>query len=254
MIKSKKDLNQKRERYGLASASNRIFARLIDFLIVIVFSFCFACLIFLTDLGFKGDFITFEVTEPYRYFLFGIIISIFWFTYFVILPYLWNGQTLGLKAFKLAIYNVIFSHFFTNIFKRELLVWVINSLINLFFTITLFIIGTIKGSNEAFEIIKQMYKYANNSPYFPIVIVFTTLYLFCTMLLILVFFSVVFNNKKQCLIDRISNTVTVKKIDVSGSDKQNDYLNKKSKLPKRNFNLPGVILDNPHDEILGDEE
>lgn len=118
----------------------------------------------------------------------------------------------------------------------------------------MFIISTVKGSNEAFEIIKQMYKYDNSSPYFPIVMIFTTLYLFCTMLLILVFFSVVFNNKKQCLIDRISSTVTVKKIDVIGSDKQNDYLNKKRKLPKRNFNLPGVILDNPNDEILGDKE
>ena len=215
MWASGNDLNSKRERYNLAPASNRIFARLIDFLFMLSFSIGFACLVFFTDSGFKGNISSFNVTEPYRYFIFVITISICFFNYFVILPYFWNGQTLGLKVFKLAIINVVFSHFITNIWKRELLVWIINSFINLLFG--------------------------------------TTLCMLSAMLLIFVLFSVIINSKKQCLIDKISNTVTVKKIDVSGSDKQNDNFNKKRELPKRYFNLPGVILDNPNEEMNGEE-
>ena len=88
MVKSENNVNQKYERYNLASASNRIFARLVDFLIILSLSVCFACLIFFTDPGFKGNLSTFEVTEPYRYFLFVIIIFICFFLYFVVLPYL----------------------------------------------------------------------------------------------------------------------------------------------------------------------
>lgn len=253
MLASGNDLDSKRERYNLAPASNRIFARLIDFLFMLSFSIGFACLVFFTDSGFKGNISSFNVTEPYRYFIFVITISICFFNYFVILPYFWNGQTLGLKVFKLAIINVVFSHFITNIWKRELLVWIINSFINLLFGTTLFIIGSIKGYEISNQIIKNMYQYDTSFQYFPISLIFTTLYMLSAMLLIFVLFSVIINSKKQCLIDKISNTVTVKKIDVSGSDKQNDNFNKKRELPKRYFNLPGVILDNPNEEINGEE-
>ena len=253
METNRSSLNSKRERYNLASASNRIFARLIDFLIMTIFSISFACFIFLTDPGFSGNILSFSVTEPYRYFIFVITISIGFLSYFVILPYFWNGQTLGLKSFKLAIYNIVFSHFINNIWKRELLVWVINSFINLMFGTTLFIVGSIKGCEISNQIIKNMYQHDTSFHFFSISIIFTTLYMVSAMLLILVLFSIILNSKKQCLIDRISNTVTVKKIDVSGSDKQNDNLNKKRELPKRYFNLPGVILDNPHEEINGEK-
>lgn len=243
-----------RERYNLAPASNRILARLIDFVIMISVSIGFACLIFFTDPGFNGNVQTMEITEPYRYFLFVIVIAICFTSYLIILPYFWKGQTLGLKAFKLAIYNVIFTHFLANIFKRELLVWVINTIINFIFALTLFIIGTTRGSHDAISIIVQMYTYDSNQQYFAVAIIFITMYTVSTMLLILVLFSVAFNSKRQCLIDRISNTVTIKKIDVIGSDKDNKNINKKNKLPKRNFNLSGVILDNPNNEIDGEEE
>ena len=99
-----------------------------------------------------------------------------------------------------------------------------------------------------------MYTYDSSLPYFTVAIIFITMYMVSMMLLILVVFSVAFNSKRQSLIDKISNTVTVKKIDVNGSDKDNKNINKKNKLPKRNFNLPGVILDNPNEEINGEEE
>ena len=243
-----------RERYNLAPASNRIFARLIDFVIMISLSIGFACLIFFTDPGFKCNIQTMDITEPYRYFLFVIVNTISFVSYFMVLPYFWKGQTLGLKAFKLAIYNVIFTHFFGNIFKRELLVWVINTIINFILALTLFIIGTTSGSHNAIELIVQMFTYDSTLPYFAVAIIFITMYMVSMMLLIFVIFSVAFNSKRQSLIDRISNTVTVKKIDVNGSDKNNKIINKKNKLPKRNFNLPGVILDNPNEEIECEEE
>lgn len=246
--------NHLKERYNLAPASNRILARIIDFIIMISLSIGFACLIFFTDPGFKGDIQTMDITEPYRYFLFVVVITICFASYFIVLPYFWKGQTLGLKAFKLAIYNVVFTHFFANIFKRELLVWIINTIINFIFSITLFIIGTTRGNNDAIALIVQMYTYNSALPYFAVAIIFITMYMVSIMLLILIIFSVAFNSKRQCLIDRISNTVTVKKIDVIGSDKDNKYISKKKKLQKRNFNLPGVILDNPNEEINSEEE
>lgn len=249
-----KNIHPVRERYNLAPASNRIIARLIDFIIMISLSIGFACLIFFTDPGFKGNIQAMNITEPYRYFLFVIINTICFVGYFMVLPYFWKGQTLGLKTFKLAIYNVVFTHFFINIFKRELLVWVINTIINFILALTLFIIGTTNGSDNAIALIKQMYTYDSSLPYFTVAIIFITMYMVSMMLLILVVFSVAFNSKRQSLIDKISNTVTVKKIDVNGSDKDNKNINKKNKLPKRNFNLPGVILDNPNEEINGEEE
>ena len=246
--------NHLKERYNLAPASNRILARIIDFFIMISLSICFACLIFFTDPGFRGNIQTMDITEPYRYFLFVVVITICFAIYFIVLPYLWKGQTLGLKAFKLAIYNVVFTHFFSNIFKRELLVWIINTIINFIFSITLFVIGTTRGSNDAIALIVQMYTYNSTLQYFAVAIIFITMYMVSFMLLILIIFSVAFNSKRQCLIDRISNTVTIKKIDVIGSDKDNTSINKKKKLQKRNFNLPGVILDNPNEEIVSEEK
>ena len=77
----------KRARYNLAPASHRIFARILDFILMSLLSLGFAALIFLTDPNFKGTISGFQVREPFRYFLFGITASVTFFAYFVILPY-----------------------------------------------------------------------------------------------------------------------------------------------------------------------
>ena len=244
----------KRARYNLAPASHRIFARILDFILMSLLSLGFAALIFLTDPNFKGTISGFQVCEPFRYFLFGITASVAFFAYFVILPYFWKGQTLGLKSFKLSIFNVIFSHFFTNLIKREIFVWIMTVLVNLILSITLYIVGSINGYEAANAIITQMYTYDAGGPYFVYAVIFTSLYVITIFILVFVFFSVAFNSKRQTIIDKISKTVTIKMIDVNGSDKKND--NKNNKLRKastRNFNLPGIIVDNPNEEISGEE-
>lgn len=243
-----------RARYNLAQASHRIFARILDFILMSFLSLGLAALIFLTDPNFKGTISGFQVSEPFRYFLFGIIVSAVFFAYFVILPCFWKGQTLGLKSFKLSIFNVVFSHFFTSLIKREIFVWMMTVLINLILSITLYIVGNVNGYEAASAIITQMYTYDAGSDYFIYAVVFTSLYVITAFILIFVLFSVAFNSKRQTIIDKISNTVTIKMIDVNGSDKKNDNKNKKlRKVSTRNFNLPGGIVDNPNEEISGGE-
>jgi len=253
------DINKSREkteraRYNLAPASHRIFARILDYILMSLLSLGLAGIIFLTDPNFKGTISGFQVSEPFRYFLFGIIVLVVFFSYFVVLPYFWKGQTLGLKSFKLLIFNVIFSHFFANLIKREIFVWMMTVLVNLILSITIYIVGSTNGYEAASAIITQMYTYNAGSDYFIYAVVFTSLYVITAFILVFVLFSVAFNSKRQTIIDRISNTVTIKMIDVIGSDKQNDNKNKKlRKASTRNFNLPGGIIDNPNEEISAEE-
>ena len=130
----------------------------------------------------------------------------------------------------------------------------ITVFVNLTLSITLYIVGTTNGYEAASAIIKQMYTYDAGGEYFTFAVIFTSLYIVTAFILIFVFFSVAFNSKKQTIIDKISNTVTIKMIDVIGSDKQNDNKNKKlKKTSTRNFNLPGGIIDNPNEEISSEE-
>ena len=110
------------------------------------------------------------------------------------------------------------------------------------------------GYEAASAIITQMYTYNAGGDYFIYAVVFTSLYVITAFILVFVLFSVAFNSKRQTIIDRISNTVTIKMIDVIGSDKQDDNKNKKLREDStRNFNLPGGIIDNPNEEISAEE-
>ena len=82
------DINKSREkteraRYNLAPASHRIFARILDYILMSLLSLGLAALIFLTDPNFKGTISGFQVSEPFRYFLFGIIVSVVLFEWWL---------------------------------------------------------------------------------------------------------------------------------------------------------------------------
>src|SRR2546430_644168 len=85
-------------RYDLAGAGNRGFAAVIDFLIATVIAFTADVI-----LAWAGAF------NPANLFLFGgltliVTLGLIW-AYFILLEWLWNGQTIGKRVFKLRVIN-----------------------------------------------------------------------------------------------------------------------------------------------------
>ena len=244
----KKSPNPK-ARYNLANASTRIFTRIIDIILSTLFCVIIACIILLTDTAFKGDFKSFVVSEPWRYFLFGFFCFVSNFAYFILFPYKFNGQTIGMKLFKIATINLIFTHWLTNLIKKELFLWLLMSFVNLVLSFTLFLIGILDSPTAANSLIKELINFNYDSTYKPISAIFSSLYGVCGLIFILIFFSTVLNSKRPAIHDKFSNTVVVKLVDVSKTDSSYDNLNNKKKMPTRNYKLPGGIIDSANDEI-----
>src|SRR5256885_11831976 len=85
-------------RYDLAGAGNRGFAAVLDFLIASVIS-----LTALLILSWAG------VYSGVSLFVLGglmviVTLTLIW-TYFILLEWLWNGQTIGKRAFRLRVIN-----------------------------------------------------------------------------------------------------------------------------------------------------
>ena len=229
-------------RYNLAKGSERIWARVIDMLIMIAVCAIFFCMIFLIN---KPD--TPEEYQPYRYFIFSFFAFVLNFAYFVVLQRLWKGQTLGMKAFKLATYNQVFNNFTWHIIKKELLLWMILGFLQLTFGIALCVVGYTDSPKAAWGIIQNMWKGGNGTEQI-FGIVYGCLFAICGIILILVALDTGVHSRRQSFSDRFSNTCAVKKVDVF-SNKENDNKNKKKNAMKRNYALPGAILDSPHDTI-----
>ncbi|GHU31112.1 hypothetical protein FACS1894166_01960 [Bacilli bacterium] len=80
--------------------------------------------------------------------------------------------------------------------------------------------------------------------------IFYTFYAIGSLLLIIVIIHMCVFNKRRCFIDRISDTVVIKMVDVSSKDLSSS-LNTGIKKSKRNYGLPGEIIGSPADEIDG---
>lgn len=240
----KKENTLKRARYNLAKASDRIFARLIDIILMVILSVGVGCAIFLTDPAVKTSISNYP-SESWRYFLFCLISIIIFFSYFIILPFFWKGQTVGKKTFKLAFYNVIFTHYFLNLIKHDLFIWETFSIISFIFGIICLIIG----DNNIQTFMQAVLRYDTTSSYYIYAIIFTSLYTIFGLVLVYIVISTCINNSKQSIIDKFSNVVVIKLVDVNGSDKTNERLNAPKKIKHRNYSLPGVVIDSPHDTI-----
>ena len=231
-------------RYNLAKGSERIWARVIDMLIMIAVCAGFFCMVFLINQPAKGSYY-----EPFRYLIFSIIAFVLNFSYFVLLQRFWKGQTLGMKAFKLATYNQIFNHFTWNIIKKELFLWMILGVVQLSLGLLLCIVGYTngdKGPQMAWEMVDRMFSSNDDK---IVGIVYGCLFAICGIVLIFVAIDTGIHSRRQSFIDRMSNTCVVKKVDVfSNKEKDNKNL-KKKKAARRNYALPGAVLDSPHDTI-----
>jgi hypothetical protein len=79
---------------------------------------------------------------------------------------------------------------------------------------------------------------------------FFTFYAVGGLMLIICMIHMCIFNKKRCFIDRVSDTVVIKMVDVSSQD-PSASLNSGVKKSKRNYGLPGEIIGSPSDEIDG---
>ena len=85
-------------RYDLAGAGNRGFAALLDFVLASVIAFTAN-----TILSWVGAF------DPANFFVFGgltlIVTLVLIWAYFILLEWLWNGQTIGKRVYRLRVIN-----------------------------------------------------------------------------------------------------------------------------------------------------
>lgn len=241
-------------RYKLAKASDRVLSRIVDLIIVGLVNLGLAALIFLTDPAFSGSLSGFIVSQPFRYLLFGLTSFISFFSYFVILPYYWKGQTLGLKLFKLGIYNQLLSGFFFNLVKKEVFIWMMTLSIGIILSIVLFVIGIAQDAKAANDIILSLiHAKKPEGGYTWIIVTFSSFYTLSALILLLALINTIIRSEKRTIIDNWSNTVTVKLKDIS-SNKDNHNLNKIKTTKNKNYSLPGIILDNPNEEIKSLED
>mgnify|MGYP004445454279 CR=1 FL=1 len=237
-----KEKDKQVARYNLAKGSERIWARIIDFLITIAICAGIFCMVFLIN---KPE----DYFEPYRYLIFAVLKFVINFCYFVVLQRVWKGQTLGMKAFKLATYNQLFSHFTWNIIKKELLIWMLLGAVELSLGILLCIVGYANdttGTMNAWNIVSKMFTGDSSTKIYTVI--YGALFAICGILLIFVAVDTGIHSQRQSFSDRFSNTCVVKKVDMFGN-KDNNNQNLRKTVSKRNYALPGAVLNSPHDTI-----
>lgn len=226
-------------RYSLASATSRFFARLIDYILVIAVLFLIACGLFLTnkDVSFF-DLSTYVNVPSWRYTIFALISLLFFYLYFIALPIEWKGKTIGGWLFKIAIVNVHISRKFVfGLLRREALLWET-------FIILSFILGIVMGSigdNKCFLLLQELLNQnkSTDSSLRWIGTLFDAFYYVCGILLFFMILWMFVNNKKRCLQDIMSDTVTIKLN--PKSDGANTKDNKKINPTPKNYRLPGEV-------------
>lgn len=241
-------IDNKKQKYNLASATSRLFCRFFDLIIVFFILIAIYFIIFNS----KDRKIT-----KLKLFLFLFFISLTFFIYFVIQPFIFNGYTLFSKIFKIKIYSINLKIISKNkFFKKQNYIFLKQLFIREIFTIIFFSFLTFILSILAFivyelvldyltEIRKFSFNAKNNTN--PISIIFTSLYSMAMLINIFIIFNIIVFSGKRSFNDHISNTVVIKTTP-SFLDTSKTNLNLKNNLDKKiNLNLPGEV--NNIDEI-----
>jgi len=231
-------------RYPLAGAARRIFAKLIDLLILGIVLFCLGLAIFTTDPAFKWgpDFV---VSQTWRYGIFTLVVCVLFFLLMILLPYFWK-KTIGMKMLRLGYFNVLpLSNFMFNLFKHELFVWELICCLNLILGITL----TCLNSTDAKLLLDgiMMSSGKNMGSYYYVGVGFATAYLILMLVLIGIIIGVCVRNKKPAFHDKYSNVYVIHLVLLNDPDKQ---VNAKKNSSKRiNYGVPGEISSSALEEI-----
>lgn len=230
-----------RKRYLLAKASNRIFSRVIDTLIIVSICVGISILIIIGDSeGLKS---ANNLHDHWRYLVITLITTILFFCYFIVLPFFWNGRTLGMALLKLKIYNLIQTkNFFLNLIKREFFLWMICIVANI-------VLGFGLINSNPKDIFDAFFKFQNSQQQIIVVIV-QAIQMIGIIIIIFVIIHMCIFNRRRCFIDHVSDTCVIKFVDVN-SKEANDALNaiRKNQGPQRRYRLPGEISDSASEEI-----
>ncbi len=223
-------------RYFLAPAWARLLARLLDlvFLFLALFLLLFAVFA-IGNNGFFYDQHFFDNTPAWKYFIFSLFSCTLILGYFVFLPFVWNGKTIGCWIFKICIVNThIFDTKLIGLLKREMFLSESFAVISLILGLTLISLGDTNAS----LLLKAMVQGEHNK-FSDATVVFEALYYVSGFMLFICVLWMFVKNKKRCLQDIISDTVTIK------FDKQDDTSNTKTnnqiKTSTKNYKLPGEI-------------
>ena len=192
----------------------RLLSRFIDFMVLIILVFIGLCIILNAQLGLLFQQLNSFVISFWQLMLLVIYIVTVNFLYFVLLPFLWNGQTLGKKISKLKIVyanddDVILENkklTFMCYFKRELFItllpnfiFLIAPLIHLIFFTTSHISWT--------QYVQDLIN--NNNKNWGLVIV-SGLYIGFISLTVINFAWVIFSKTKRGIYERYSKTWVIK--------------------------------------------
>lgn len=235
--------------YRLASWWQRIFARLVDILLINGVGICFLIIFCASDKSINGSLKNIQNMQSWRFLISAIFCLIFYAFDFLIIPLLTKGRTFGLWVFRLQIHNLIpTKKFYINLFKREALVWYIFAFTNILVGIALLAFKP-SAKDEFFD---DFFNFTTSSnKQYASVRVWTTiihaLYMVGMLCQLFLIVNIIMQNQKRCFIDNISDTCVVFLKSVNPKDSQG--LINSSKTTKKNYGLPGEIISEANEEI-----
>ena len=241
-------------RYNLASAVSRLLSKFFDYVLVV------GLLVGLSFLFFNGEII------GWKFLVYSLLVFVFLFIYFCIIPFVSSGYTFFSWLFKIRIYSVLLKNlyvkkwlkninwmFLLQLFKRELFLWVMPAII-------LIIVGIITVSyypnSDATSFFLSLYNrnwYDNldNTAIKIISSIMTTLWSVSSIISLVIIFNIIFTSRKRSLNDYFSNTVVIKMIDVNSDDPSKKMNYKNNSGVNIKYGLPGEIVPDAI-ETIGD--
>ncbi len=231
--------NNQKVRYFLAPAIFRFLARLIDYIVVFLIIFVIALLVFMVGENSVNwtNIDSFKNVQAWKYLVFAAGSFVIIAFYFIGVPCWTKGRTIGCWIFKLMIVNMhITRKFWISMIRREILLSGLFGIISLILGITLASLG----DDKAFDLLKCMlvpgYSVKDLD---SVATLFDALFYVSGIILFLFILWMFIKNKKRCLQDVISDTVTIRLN--SKFDDPNSSQNKKNKPSTKNYRLPADV-------------
>ncbi len=219
--------------FYLASASKRIFVKLLEYLILtginILISFLFTFkTINWSNSELIGDSWVFSLAISFSF----VANFLIWFSYFCLIPYFFKGYTLFYKIFKLKLHASSKEKWkLINLFKREIFIWVPIFLVGWIMTLVSF------AFNDPILFFSQIISFnqLNNSSTAIKVTsaIFCFLYIICSLPTLGIIINTISNSNDLTIIDNYSK---ISVIDLSSKVEQ-----KTKEIKNKKSDLPGII-------------
>lgn len=214
--------------FYLASASKRIFIKLLEYLILtginILISFIFTFkTINWSNSELIGDSWIFSLAISFSF----IANFLIWFGYFCLIPYFFKGYTLFYKIFKLKLHSSKEKWKLINLFKREMFIWVPIFLVGWIMTLVSF------AFNDPILFFSQIISFnqLNSSTAIKVTgAIFCFLYIICSLPTLGIIINTISNSNDQTIIDNYSKIYVID-LSTRVEQKIKEIKNKKNDLP-----------------------